>query len=279
MSDVFGVEMCGTAKHYNNPNEALDVYLAGPSAFKVGLGKTDAFSKYTFEYEWSSTFEGISMDHITAVLDTPGSRINRRSSMSLTFDKATLQYLAIGVEIPVNNIAANMVYDWSQQKKLIKAGLSVERQTIGSFYYLLKSADYGRYETEAKFIFQAQTLIDWSATLSLSGTKKSLSAQLQGVLHDPVTLNADLVYITDRWDLSTKIHAPVINVELNGLFRHTDTSFNFKADTVYITVGQLPQHLKLAGDYEMQRPGSLTKHILHFSIDVSTNKIKKASSQ
>ena len=59
----------------------LDVYFAGPFAMSLNLEKIDEFSKYTFLYTWTSDPTDSNNEKLTAVFDTPGSRINRRSSL------------------------------------------------------------------------------------------------------------------------------------------------------------------------------------------------------
>ena len=47
----------------------------------LNLEKIDEFSKYTFLYTWTSDPTDSNNEKLTAVFDTPGSRINRRSSL------------------------------------------------------------------------------------------------------------------------------------------------------------------------------------------------------
>ena len=67
--------------YHENDEDNLDVYFAGPFAMSLNLEKIDEFSKYTFLYTWTSDPTDSNNEKLTAVFDTPGSRINRRSSL------------------------------------------------------------------------------------------------------------------------------------------------------------------------------------------------------
>ncbi len=188
MSRIFGVEFCGLAKYHTNLDNPLDMYFTGPSAFKVYLKKTDTFSKYTFEYTWLQDVDNRDMDHINVVLDTPGSMVNRRSSVMVSFDRTTYSYLSLGVEVPVNNVMANFVYNWSKEKKLVKGALSVDRQIVATAYTLLKKTDAGRYEAEARMSYYSMQILHWTGLLSMTNAKSSIIARFESSSHNPVTL-------------------------------------------------------------------------------------------
>ena len=71
------------------------------------------------------------------MVDTPGSTVNRRSSINILFDEIGFSYLALAAEIPVHKIGVNAVYQWTETKKLIKASLSMEHKTLLSINQVL----------------------------------------------------------------------------------------------------------------------------------------------
>ncbi len=188
---VLGVEVCGLAKYYNNADDALDVYFAGPSAMRLFLKKTDTFQRYTFEYSWTRDEESIDLEKINVILDTPGSMVNRRSSAHLSFDRTSLAYLSLGLEIPVNNVMANLVYNWGEQKKLIKGSLSVERRVVSTVYVLLKKTEYGRHEAEAMITYFDTQVLHWTGLMSATPSKSSFSARFDSAFHDPISIKGN----------------------------------------------------------------------------------------
>ena len=64
--------MCGSVLYHENDKDNLDVYFAGPFALSMNLQKTDVFSKYTFQYTWTTDQTNAQHEHVTANFDTPG---------------------------------------------------------------------------------------------------------------------------------------------------------------------------------------------------------------
>ena len=83
------------------------LYFTGPSLAKLSLKKTDQFSKYVFEYSWTTKAMDEStnklVNEVKLTYDTPGSNVARRSSLEVKFD-AVLSYVAASVEIPINKV-------------------------------------------------------------------------------------------------------------------------------------------------------------------------------
>lgn len=69
---MFGMKMCGSVLYHENDKDNLDVYFAGPFALSMNLQKTDVFSKYTFQYTWTTDQTNAQHEHVTANFDTPG---------------------------------------------------------------------------------------------------------------------------------------------------------------------------------------------------------------
>ena len=72
---------------------------------KIGLEKIDTFDKYTFEYKRIPATTADAKTKMYAIWDTPGSSINRRTTINLDIDEATLNFVKIDVEIPVNQVS------------------------------------------------------------------------------------------------------------------------------------------------------------------------------
>ena len=89
------------------------LYFTGPSLAKLSLKKTDQFSKYVFEYSWTTKAMDEStnklVNEVKLTYDTPGSNVARRSSLEVKFD-AVLSYVAASVEIPINKVIRNQNY-------------------------------------------------------------------------------------------------------------------------------------------------------------------------
>merc|ERR1711981_295123 len=174
LNNIFGMKMCGSVLYHENDQDNLDVYFAGPFALSMNLQKTDVFSKYTFQYTWTSDPTDSNNEKLTAVFDTPGSRINRRSSLDFKYNKHTYQYMALDMEMPVHNIGANLVYDWTVNKKLAKAALTKDGKMIGSFYYILKDSGSNVLDSEAILTYQTQEIINWKGNFVFTDTKKTV---------------------------------------------------------------------------------------------------------
>ena len=86
------------------------------------------------------------------------------------------------MEMPVHDLGVNLVYDWNTNKKLAKAALSIQRQIIGSFYYILKHSGPNALESEAVVTYTDQEIIRWKGDFTFTDTKKTLTCHLQGTL-------------------------------------------------------------------------------------------------
>ena len=102
--------------------------------------------------------------------------------LDFKYNKHTYQYMALDMEMPVHNIGANLVYDWTVNKKLAKAALTKDGKMIGSFYYILKDSGSNVLDSEAILTYQTQEIINWKGNFVFTDTKKTVMCHLQGSL-------------------------------------------------------------------------------------------------
>ena len=265
-----GLKMCGQALYHENPKDELDLYFAGPISFKLGMTKIDIFDKFTFDYEW--TQDEPTQAQLIVILDTPGSMINRRSSVNLSLDPKTLTSMSLDVEIPVKDVKINAMYLWTSLEKVLKASFNMENREVLSLHQSLKVQDEGR-ETDGKMLvkYQQDELIHWTGSLTRSMTKMDLSTSLDSIyLPRPMSGSFNLHNRADQWDLSGQIQSHWINVDSKGLFQQTDTSFRIKSDLSYNIIGsRRSQSLSLQCSYKLNRIGQLDKHLFNVMLDVS----------
>ena len=176
------MKICGKVLYHENDQDNLDVYFAGPFATSVKLQKVDQFSKYTFFYTWTADQNNPNHEQLTAAFDTPGSKINRRSSLDLKYDKVSYQYVSLVMEMPVHDIKSTFVYDWSLHKKLAKAALIMNQRMIGSLYYILKNNGRSNFESEAIVTYADDEIIHWNGDFLFTDSKKTMHCHLQGSL-------------------------------------------------------------------------------------------------
>lgn len=266
-SQLFGVQLCGSALYFDNPKDNLDLVFAGPFSLKIDLSKTDSFDAYTFDYSWINDDQETK---IMAILDTPGSRINRRSSLNMLFNSLNWDHLALSLEIPVKQIDIDVIYQWKSQGKLLKASLSMENQLIASLHNSLKQVDNGKYEAQIKANYKQMELILWKGSFMSSSNKLDLTTQLKShFLMKPMTARATVVSSNDRWDIDGQVASDWIQANINGLFQQTDTSFNIKSDLGYTFKGQQEETVGLQCSYKLNNIGDLNKHIFFVLVDVS----------
>ena len=182
LNTVFGMKLCGKLLYHEKDQNSLDVYLAGPFAMSVKLQKVDQFSKYTFFYTWRADQSNRNYQILTATYDTPGSKINRRSSLDLKYDKVFYRYVSLAMEMPVYDIKSTFVYDWSLNKIMAKSELIMDQRKIGSFYYIVKSNGLMSLESEAIVTYGNDEIIHWNGDFLFTDLKKTMHCHLQGSL-------------------------------------------------------------------------------------------------
>ena len=264
------MKLCGSTSFFDNPKDSFDLLFAGPFEAKMSFEKVDTFSKYIFEYEWKEDERDVSQQKLVAMWDTPGSRINRRASLNVVFNKIFYNYAALDLQIPVKQIAMNGVYQWTTEKKMLRAALAMERHTVAEMSYSLEQALEGRYESQLNVIFQDRKIIDWSARLIQTSSKMDGSSSLSATfLEEPVNIQASLTYNDDeRWNLDGKLDCQWINTHLNGYFLQSDTSFNLKVKFDY-AVGGATEEIEFQTAYKKNSVGELDKHIIFINVVVS----------
>lgn len=264
-SDIMGVKFCGFSLYHDNPQDQLDIVFSGPFSLNLAMAKTDNFDQYTFEYSWQQ--EEPELSKITAVLDTPGSRINRRSNMHISYNPQAFDYVAVDMEIPVRQIDFNAVYQWTQAKKLAKARLGMDNTELVNMFYSWATLQ-GRSEAQAKITYQTLEIVNWNAGLLFSKAKIDFDSKLMSYyLAQPITARGNVINLNDRWDLSGEITSQFLNTHLTGIFQHTDTSFNVKGDLRYSLLGKSEQSLAIQCAYKVNSVGELEKHLFFAQVE------------
>ena len=128
-NQVVGMQLCGSTSFFDNPKDSFDLLFAGPFEAGLTLEKVDTFSKYIFEYEWKEDERDVSQQKLIAMWDTPGSTVNRRARLHVMFNKIFYNYALLDLQIPVNQIALNGLYQWTAEKKMLRAALAMEEHT------------------------------------------------------------------------------------------------------------------------------------------------------
>ena len=271
-NQIVGMELCGSTTFYDNPQDTFDLLFAGPFEAKLALEKVDTFSKYTFEYQWKEDEANQGQQELLAVWDTPGSTVNRRASLKLVFNKLFYNYAALDVQIPVQNVVLNGVYQWSDEKKMVKTALAMEGRTVAQLSYVLEQpvSEMGRYESKLSVIYQESKILGWDARLLMTEMKMDASSTLTGVfLAEPVMAQASLIYsqAVDRWNVEGQVDSQWLNSNLNGYFQQSDTSFNLKVKFDYTTgVNSPTEEIEFQSTYKKNTVGDLDKHIMYINV-------------
>ena len=265
-----GMQLCGSTIFYDNPHDTFDLLFAGPFEAKLALEKVDTFSKYTFEYQWKENEEDSGQQALLAVWDTPGSRVNRRASLNLIYNKVFYNYAALDVQIPVQNIVLNGVFQWSEDKKMIKTALAMEGRTMAQLSYVLEQPQEGRYESQLAVVYQESKIIGWDARLLMTNMKMDGSSTLTGVfLAEPLVGQASLIYSQDdRWNVEGQVNSQWLTSNLNGYFQQSDTSFTLKVKCDYTTGGggAIKEEIEFQSSYKKNTVGELDKHVIYVNV-------------
>ncbi len=266
MNKVVGMKLCGSALYHENPQDNLDLVFAGPFHMRVSLEKVDTFDKYSFEYQWMQKDASTSV--INAVLDTPGSSINRRSSLKVDFDHVNFNDLTLSMEIPVGQVDINAVYHWTDEKKLLKASLAMQKEILCSIHSSLSKPNPGRHDAQVTIVFKKMELVHWTGGLTSTSTKMNAMTALNShFLPSPLSASAALLNMEDSWDLRGQISTHWVEADVNGIFQQTDTSFSIKGELGYQTTDGTLNKVAIQSSYKINSVGSLDKHLFFLLVD------------
>ena len=177
-----------------------DVYLSGPFFLKLNIQKVDTFFKYTFKYSRYYDSTSPQIEHVTLDIDTPGSKINRRTSLELTVDRSLFEYISLKLRMPIHNVKLNYKYISKSDRKEARAEFYLRNQPIANFHYILKQLRSTAFESEVLLTYFKKKILHWKGDYMVSDNKKHFDCTLDGAFLKSVStlkgMNMDINYYT-----------------------------------------------------------------------------------
>ncbi|CAL7937265.1 unnamed protein product [Xylocopa violacea] len=116
--------------------------LSGPTLFKISLIKADPTAQnYLLEYKWEKRKEE---NALRIAFDTPGSRVNRELSATVSFDSKT-HNVTVLLRSAGNSIVAKGIYKSTENETFVDIGFDINgtKHLDASLGYAIKRFHYG----------------------------------------------------------------------------------------------------------------------------------------
>ncbi|KAK0089741.1 hypothetical protein PV326_004381 [Microctonus aethiopoides] len=226
MERLIGLKLCFD---YQFPNvtevaNASYFFLNGPTLFRTSIIKADPSAEsYLFEYSWNAT----ATDSILKLaFDTPGSQVNRESSVTVMFD-APNRNVSVLLRSAGNSLVAKGTYKRTDDETMINVGLDVNgtKHLDGYIGYARKRGNFGFTYTP-----KLELRINNEIVVELSGTIRD--AHKNNVSHCDIDLNFRTKKITSRVTGYIMRH----NISITGNVKVEYQLRNMKKETLQIEI-------------------------------------------
>ncbi|KAG8042041.1 hypothetical protein G9C98_000032 [Cotesia typhae] len=226
VEQLIGLKLCFD---YQFPNvtdiaNAPYFFLNGPTFLRTSIIKADPSAKsYLFEYTWNATPTD---SELRLAFDTPGSLINRESSVTVSFDAKT-RNVSVLLKSTGNSLVAKGTYKRTEDETMINIGLDINgtKHLDGYIGYQRKPSNHG-----FTYLPKLDVRVNDEKIVELSGSVKNIHK------NNVTQCDIDLNFQTKKIKSRVRGYIMKRNISLTGNVRLEYQFKNMNKETLQIEI-------------------------------------------